>query len=1102
MAMSNHERIGRALDLLNTALRPYVERELQAVHGAAWEATVADARRSGRRGSARDEPPRWDTQALLKVLWDQWQLVFGNTLGRAERSLVSELVEVRNQWAHQQALSTDDTYRALDSIERLLKAIAAPEALEAERQKHALLRLRFEEQARREHRRASGVSLEGQPAGGLKPWREIVMPHPDVASGRYQQAEFAADLSQVHRGEATPEYQEPREFFRRTYLTEGLRHLLTGALRRLSGASADPVVQLQTNFGGGKTHSMLALYHLFAGIPVAELPGLEPVLAEVDGVTLPQKPPAVLVGTALSPAQPRTKPDGTVVHTLWGELAWQLLGAPGFARIAAADAAGVSPGSDLLRELLQAAAPCLVLIDEWVAYVRMLYGKDSLPGGSFDANLTFAQALCEAVRAVPRALLVASIPASDIEIGGEGGRRALERLQNVFSRMDSPWRPASAEEGFEIVRRRLFEPLTDPKLHTARDAVVRAFGGLYRSQPAAFPAECREGAYERRLTAAYPIHPEVFDRLYNDWSTLDTFQRTRGVLRLMAAVIHTLWERDDRSLMILPASVPIDASAVQAELTRYLEDSWVPVLESDVDGPHALPLTLDRDNPNLGRYSACRRVARTVYIGSAPTLRTANRGIDDRRITLGCAQPGESVATFSDALRRLSSQATYLYTDGQRSWYDTQPSVTRLARDRAAQLDRDAVLDEIKRRVRDEQRNRGTFARVHACPTASAEVPDERDTRLVILSPETPHSARTEDSPARLAAAQMLDMRGTSPRVYRNTLALLAADRTRLDELEQAIRDYLAWRSIEDERETLNLDAFQTKQTQTKRQDADETIRQRLPETYQWLLVPEQITPDAPLTWREIRLQGDGALAVRAARKLENEGLLLTEYAPSLLRLELDRVPLWRGDHVKVQQLAEDFAQYLYLPRLHSPALLIQAIEAGLRLLTWEQDTFAYADLYDVQQARYRGLCAGRGSTVRLDAAAVLIQPAVARRQLDAETPPVPALPTAPPDAEAAHEEASAPYVPSAPSRAALRPRPQPTAFYGTVPLDALRLGREAGRIGEEVLQHLAGLLHAEVEVTLEIRAKVPDGVPEHVVRTVTENCRTLRFTTQEFEEV
>src|SRR5712692_1498438 len=469
MAQSNHERVGKTLELLNQGLRPFIERELQAVHGAGWQdaiqAGLRDSRTSARgKGSA----VHWDTQALLGVMWEQWNLVFRNTLGAAERSLVSELREARNKWAHQEVFSTDDAYRALDSMQRLLTAIAAPEVSDLDRQKQELLRVRFEEQARREHRRASGVSLEGQPAGGLKPWREIVLPHPDVASGRYQQAEFAADLSQVHRGEAASEYQEPREFFRRTYLTEGLRHLVTGALRRLSGASSDPVVQLQTNFGGGKTHSMLALYHLFAGIPVAELPGLEPVLAEVESVALPQKPPVVLVGTALSPAQPRTKPDGTVVHTLWGELAWQLLGAPGFARIAAADAAGVSPGSDLLRALLQAAAPCLVLIDEWVAYVRMLYGKDDLPGGSFDANLTFAQALCEAVRAVPRALLVASIPASDIEIGGEGGSMALETREcrgRVRDRAPASVRAAHRPEtphGAGRGRARLQRPLPQP----------------------------------------------------------------------------------------------------------------------------------------------------------------------------------------------------------------------------------------------------------------------------------------------------------------------------------------------------------------------------------------------------------------------------------------------------------------------------------------------------------------------------------------------------------------------------------------------------------------------------------------------------------------
>ncbi len=230
--------------------------------------------------------------------------------------------------------------------------------------------------------------------------------------------------------------------------------------------------------------------------------------------------------------------------------------------------------------------------------------------------------------------------------------------------------------------------------------MVKAFGNFYRTQKAEFPSGCSEGDYERRLIAAYPIHPELFDRLYGEWSTLDKFQRTRGVLRLMAAVIHELWERNDMSLFIMPASIPIDAPAVSSELTRYLEEGWTPVIESDIDGPNALPLRLDRENPNLGRYSATRRVARTIYLGSAPTQKAANRGIDDRSIKLGCAQPGESPATFGDALRRLTDQATYLYVDGQRYWYSLQPSVTRLAQDRAASnFTDDEVDEEIRRRL-------------------------------------------------------------------------------------------------------------------------------------------------------------------------------------------------------------------------------------------------------------------------------------------------------------------------------------------------------------------------------------------------------------------
>ena len=245
-----------------------------------------------------------DVAALLKIMWESWNDVFRLTLGPAERSLVSELRDHRNQWAHQETFSGDDAYRALDSAGRLLTAVSAPQADDIEKMKTELLRLRFDEQARSEKRKSAGTAIEGAAAGGLKPWREVVTPHKDVASGRYQQAEFAADLWQVHLGEGTDEYRNPVEFFRRTYLTESLKGMLVGAVRRLAGQGGDPVVQLQTNFGGGKTHSMLALYHLFSGIAPTELVGIDAVMEEAEAKTLPTARRVVLVGNKISPGNP------------------------------------------------------------------------------------------------------------------------------------------------------------------------------------------------------------------------------------------------------------------------------------------------------------------------------------------------------------------------------------------------------------------------------------------------------------------------------------------------------------------------------------------------------------------------------------------------------------------------------------------------------------------------------------------------------------------------------------------------------------------------------------------------------------------------------
>jgi predicted AAA+ superfamily ATPase len=1116
MAISNYERVGKAMEALKLGLAPFVSREFINHY----------------KGQARQELERitdvplgekkpfgqMDVAALLKVMWDSWNEVFRHILGRAERSLVTELQEARNRWAHQSTFSSDDTYRALDSTHRLLTSVSSPQANDIDKLKTELLRVRFEEQTRTERRRATSTAIESQGTTNLKPWREVITPHTDVATGRYQQAEFAADLWQVHMGEGSDEYRDPVEFFRRTYLTESLKRLLVTGVQRLSGKGGDPVVQLQTNFGGGKTHSMLAIYHLFSGVNPSDMAGVTEALGDTYSQSLPSVNRVVLDGTKIDPGSPVIKSDGTEVRTLWGEIAWQLGGKEAFQRIQDSDQKATNPG-DAIRELMNDYGPCLILIDEWVAYARQLHEQKDLPAGDFETHFTFAQNLTTAARAANSCLLLISLPSSeasvsphaqadDVEVGGERGRTALDRLGNAVGRVEATWRPANAEEGFEIVRRRLFEPMVEREQFVARDMVTKAFSELYQTQHQEFPPECREADYEKRMTASYPIHPEVFDRLYEDWSTLVKFQRTRGVLRLMAAVIHCLWEKGDRNPLIMPSNISIDDPTVQFELTRYLSDNWVPIIEKDVDGPNALPLTIDAQVPNLGKFAAARRVARTIYLGSAPTTTAANVGIEDRRVKLGCVMPGEPPAIFVDALRRLSSTATYLYQDGVRFWYSTQPTVTKLADDRAEVLTRspEKVAEEIEKRLRLDLRQMGEFSRVHPLPHSGQDVPDATDTGLVVLGLDHPYS-REPNSPGEVAAKQILESRGNNPRMYRNTLVFLAVDKTRLQDLDEATRRHLAWDSILNERGTLDLTQNQVIQAETQKSAADSAITARITEAYQWLLVPTQSSHNAPMVFQAIQLRTPDGLAVRASKRLRKDELLVTRYGSTLLRQELDKArgsqdhALWRGgNHVSVRQLVEDFASYLYLQRLRDPSVLTQAVQDGIALMTWEQDAFAYAESYDEGSDRYRGLRYLQQVSITDNDPGVIVRPEVARKQIDAETVTTDVI-----DTEIAREPStSSTGLDAQPGQSTTPISEAPKAnkrYHGSVKLDPTRAGRDASVIADEVIAHLAGLMGTNIKVTLEIEAEIPDGAPEQVVRTVNENSRTLKFEDSGFEE-
>ena len=1081
MVMANPERISRALDHLRDGLGPKCEETWQGFFGDDWLDQV-----NSRLHHPDTNPSTNDVAFLFKGMKVTWNDVFGHGFPPAIRSLVFELSEVRNGWAHQQAFSTDDTSRALDSMERVLEAFGnADQRKEIRDLRRDLVRQMFDEESRSERRKTAAKPTEGEPQAGLTPWREIITPHADVASGRFDQAEFAADLFEVANGTADEEYQDPAAFFARTYLTEGLTDLLVGATRRLTGGGGDPVIELQTNFGGGKTHSMIALYHLASGAPAESMPGVGDALA-AEGLSLPGKiTRAVIVGQMISPSAPKPAEKGVHLHTLWGHLAYQLGGKKGYELVRTDDENGTNPGA-ALKTLFEQHGPAVVLIDEWVAYARQLRDGDDgdrLAGGDFDTQFTFAQALTEAASAVPNVVVLVSIPSSDIEVGGDRGKTALEKLKNVVTRKAAQWQPASPDESFEIVRRRLFDPIPADKAKI-RDGVIRAFSEMYRTQHGEFPSNTSEAEYRRRMELSYPIHPELFDRLFVDWSGLDKFQRTRGVLRLMAIAISQLWQRGDQSLLIMPGNLPMDSGALVSELKKYLEEGWDPVIKSDVDGENALPLRIDKENKHFGRISATRRAARTVYMGSAPRPDGA-RGVDLKSVVLGCAQPGEPVGQFSDALKRLSGQATHLYVDGSQYWYSLQPNVTRVAADRAASnyTDRDAD-DEVRVRIAG-QRDRGNFSAVQVFAEGPGDVPDDDDgVRLVVLAPDATHSANDDNSPAVNLATEILAQRDGGPRLNRNLLVFTAGAANRLTELRAAARSHLAWKSIVGDHDALDLTAHQKKQADTKASETGKQVDSLIAETFTQVLTPSQEPGTADIKWKTTRATASGDIAGRVSKKLATEEKLIATYGGVRVKMDIDRYDLWTDQHdIAVGDLWATYARFLHMPRLASFKALCDAISDGTSNMNWAQETFGYADAHN--GTTWVGVRTGEHLIPGVGG--LLIHPEHVPDAKDVDTGDDE---DGEGDGDGDGDDGGGGGTGGGASGEI------PTRFYAQFDLDSVRAIKHLGEILEDVVSHLG----PDLELELEVRAKNEDGYGEATRRTVSENARHHGAKGTEFE--
>ncbi|TLM86009.1 DUF499 domain-containing protein [Pseudarthrobacter sp. NamE5] len=1110
-SLTNKERVGRVLDLVADGLGPWMTTLLHSKYGADWAAKVG-----GTPGlTGRDATPNQSDPAYLFWVFDkQWHAVFKDHLSFEDKRATSALWDARKEWAHGERISSERTERVLMDGEHILRSIGAVrQADKADEMRREFRRIMFEEDQKRIQRAQEKALSVQVDSTGLPAWRDVVEPHDDVARGTFELAQFAADLRQVHQGVAGPEYGDPAEFFGRTYITRGLRYLLEQAIRRFAGTGGEPVIDLMTTFGGGKTHSLLAVYHAAAGMRAEQLPGMRDLLDSVGIAELPAKVSrAVLVGNDLSVLGSQ-KSDGTVVNTMWGELAYQLGGREGYDLLARYDQASVPPTTTDLATLLTKYGPCIVLIDEWVAYLRQLWSLEkATPAGTFDAHMTFVQSLTEAVKAVPNALLVVSLPASDVvrdmagvempvenehEIGGTAGLEALRHLRSVIHRVETPWQPATIEESFEIVRRRIFKSFGSEQ-DAARDLVVQKFTEHYLRYASEVPSEVMQPGYRSSMRTAYPIHPELFDRLYKDWSTLERFQRTRGVLRLMATVVYALWISGDRSPMVLPASIPLDNAKVFDELANHLDDSWKPIVDADVAGETSTANVVDSEIKILGKSMATKRAARCVFLGTAPlaNLRQRDgsagtiRGIEQKRVVLGSTYPGDNPAHVTDGLRRLGDLGKYMNRDQDRYWLSLQQTVAQIVQERADSYHDDQVFDELASVVRQET-DKGLFERVHRFPPGSIDVEDDAGIALVIFGPDRPFSKRAK-SMAEDASLDFLNKRGTNARIHKNSLVFLAPEVDRIDVLLNAVRHRMAWEYILGNRDSLNLDQHNIKVAESRVAQAKQTVSDAIREAYRWILVPTQEPGSADIYLEPILMNGTGTLAERVTRKADAGEFVVRSFSPSLLRIQINRLNLWKEKpYVPLDVLAGYFSQYVYMPKVTQPKVVIDAVWRLDEVLAIAMDGFAYADAYE--EGRFLGLTVSAPTAVRQGG--LIVDPAVALEQISKDSQP---------------EEEAEPGTPGqTPSNPDSTPQKTgqdggraddggttgktPSRFHATKDLTINRVVRDVGQIYEEILSHFVTSA-AAVRVSIDIESEQLNKLTADQRTAIRENLRTLGF--------
>ena len=1101
----NRDALNSALDIYRDAMRPFIVRCLKKIRGTQVEDVIRNALndRQAEQFSQNlrqndnieaaidiDEFPLLISRNWRDIFWEQFD---GEMTVQNRLWLIKE---ARDKAAHpgQQDMDAEYVRTNLYQIVDVLDKINVPT------QKQAVEKIRDQlvNPASQSDLAIAPAQEQSEPttqpsrsSGNLTPWREVIRPNTDVQQGIFQEAEFAADLQQVYDGRASAtNYGNPVSFFNHTYITPGIRTLLVNTLKRLSGNGGDPVIQTKTGFGGGKTHSLIALYHLVNSTDALTNPTgngqSEQTYNEIHGLMEEagldtssgiQARVAVLDGTYLSSTDTtKTREKDDPLNTLWGMMAYQLGGQEAYDIVGQAARQGTAPGGAQLDQLFEHVAPCVILIDELVAYVRNAESAQ-------DNIYTFVHALTQSVRRNDKTALVVTLPESSIEAGSDAGMEALSRLEHLLGRIEAVWEPLEVNEAFEVVRRRLFGNVID---EAERDRTCERFSRMYNSRD--YPQGTSEQRYLERMKACYPIHPEIFDRLYEDWSAIPQFQRTRGVLRMMAHCVSRLYLNSDSSPLIMPGNLTLSDAALANEFVRLLGSQWSPVL-SEVDSDGSRTDNIDRSYQRFANVGgAARRIARAVFLGSSTS--GAMKGIDARQIRLGVVQPGQGVSLYNEALNRMSGDLYYLYSSDDRYYFHVEENLNKVVTDRAGALNNREINEHIVNEIQEAVRRQ---SQVIICPDDSSAVPESDEVRLVILPPDKPLPSRSrERDDATPEALHILQNRGDASRIRRNTLLFLTAKNDEIRTLRNAVRQYLAWHSIVNGANRLeNLSGDRLRQAQNSIRTAGSEIRTALVSAYRWAMAPVQDDPQKAeyrMNELQINAQDTGEIIQSAFNIFIREDALVENISPSALTSMLNQY-VWKNetyrDHIDMDTLWNMMTNNVYMHRLRNKDVLIRCIEQGVT-----EREFGYAASH--YKDDYKGLRFGEPmSDVPIIADSVsglLVNPEMAQliKETSEEETPEGETPTPTDDTDI--------YTTGGPTETdgAVAPTQRgPRYITATKTMQSDISLDDVNLLREEIIRNLRDD-GGEITISITINAKKLDGFSENIARSVRENSTQL----------